>query len=161
MTIPLVDIGTGGISADECKYFEKSFEHIPNIKSLLDGPTASSSYSFSWAHRRLLIEQPYKSIASAKSSEVYLIYMSRESETGLAPNEYLNKLVGELSLSCRARMREEFEAYGDAFVFRMKVNGLSGGRAEYVDMPKTFIPGPNGVADIVLRWLVTNPWGAE
>ena len=159
-TIPLVDVGPGGMSADECKDIEKELEHIPDIKS----PASSSSSSFSWTHRRLLIGQSFTSAASESWSAVYLIYMSRESGAGLAPNGYLNELMRDLDQKGRMTAMEEFEAYGDAFVFRMKAktkkgSGEEGTRAEYVDMPGEFVS--DGMADVILRRLLMYPWDGE
>lgn len=92
---------------------------------------------------------------------------SRENVSGLAPNEHLNKLMRDLESKGRATAMEEFKAYGDAFVFRMKAKaekgseegGEGGTRAEYVDMPRDFVS--DGLADVVLRRLLMYPWSWE
>ena len=85
--------------------------------------------------------------------------MSRESGAGLAPNGVLNGLMRDLEQKGRVTAMEEFEAYGDAFVFRMKAKVKKtekGSRAEYVDMPGAFVS--DGMADVILRRLLMYPW---
>ena len=156
-TVPLVEIGDGGISADECKKIEKSLEHIPDIKSLLSKPTDPS---FSWPHRRLLIGKKFPIAASNAWKGVYMIYLCRESEAGLAPNERLNEVMRDLETKGRATAREQFEAYGDAFVFRMKSKEPeTETRAEYMDMTREFDSG--SMPNFVLRRLLMYPWEQE
>ena len=90
-----------------------------------------------------------------------MIYLSRESGAGLAPNEHLNELMRDLDRKGRMTAMEEFEAYGDAFVFRMKAKAKTeeGSRAEYVDMPGAFVS--DGMADVILRRLLMYPWDGE
>ena len=86
---------------------------------------------------------------------------------GLAPNEHLNELMRDLEGKGRMTAMEEFEAYGDAFVFRMEeAKGKEGSegegqgtRAEYMDMPGGF--GLSRMADVVLRQLLMYPWDGE
>ena len=95
-----------------------------------------------------------------------MVYLSRESGAGLAPNAHLDALMRDLDRKGRMTAMEEFKAYGDAFVFRLKARakegsgeGEEGTRAEYVDMHRGFVSG--GMADVVLRRLLMYPWDGE
>ena len=152
--IPLLDIGPAGTSEDDCIYFEKELEQIPNMKSLNE-PT-----SFSWAHRHL-IGRTNKDVGYESLKADYMMYMCVDESSGLPRNDRVERIVN--SKKGRITWSAPIKVYGDAFVFRKKTesNGLrESKRANYVDMDQNFLHG-GYFADCILQYLLMYPEKGE
>ena len=116
-SIPLIDIGSAGISEDDCIDFEKELERIPNMKSL-DQPK-----HFSWAHRHL-IGRTNKDVGDELLKADYMMYMCVDKSSGLPRNDRVEWIVN--SIKGRITWSAPIKVYGDAFVFRKKTepNGV-------------------------------------
>ena len=152
--IPLIDIGSAGISEDDCIDFEKELEHIPNMKSL------NQPISFSWAHRHL-IGRTNKDVGDESLKADYMMYMCVDKSSGLPRNDRVEWIVN--SKNGRITWSAPIKVYGDAFVFRKKTepNGLGESkRANYVDMDQDFGHG-GSFADCILQYLLMYPEKGE
>ena len=131
--LPLINIGPGGLDADECNVFEIRLLHIPDVKSL------DSLKSFNWAYRTL-VGFTKKDVRQATLNGDYMMYLCVDERSGLPHNDYLEKLV-ELGRGPNIPSTR-FKVYGDAFVFRMESESKGydeGRRARYVHMDDGFV----------------------
>ena len=132
-TIPLINIGPGGINQNECNNLETQLQHIPNVKSL-DRPK-----HFRWAYRNL-VAFTKNDVRHEPLNGDYMMYLCLDPDSKLPHNEYLEELV-ELGRG-RLDPTVPFKVYGDAYVFRMesRKEGSDGGRpAKYVHMDSGFV----------------------
>lgn len=162
-TIPLINVGAGGIHKDECKddkckALEKELEHTLDMNSL-----KKTKAVFNPAHRHLLIGQPYKSAGHNSWSADYIMYTCLKDEAGLPRNKHLKELTKDLASKGRATLMEEIKVYGDAFVFKRKSKSQGPDElqpAEYIDMDASFILSNEPSNSILLR-LVMYPWKGD
>lgn len=145
--VPLVEVGPGGISKDECKDFEKKLGHIPDMRSY------NGSKHFSWAHRSLVgtsaksVPKDWDEDLNTTWKRDYMMYLCVEAGAGLPRNEYLNKALLDDGASGARMIRKNPIVYGDAFVFKKEPN-LQGPevfeRAEYTQIDRDFVDSAKG-----------------
>lgn len=156
--VPLVDVGPGGISKDECKDFEKKLGHIPDLRSYND------SKSFNWAHRFLVgslannVPKFWDDTQDTTWKRDYMLYLCVDPRAGFPRNQYLQQILGDTS---KDRLtRAPLIAYGDAFVFRKEPKLHSVDvfeRAGYTHMDQVFVNSAEHElrAKAILRFLLT------
>ena len=156
--VPLVNIGSRGISMNDCDNFEKELGQILDLRS----PKGSK---FSWAHRKL-VGLANNDMGTEPWKKDYMMYMCLDERSGLPHNEYLEELVnlGEGPSTPFV----PFKVYGDAFVFRMgstksKQHGENQ-RAKHIHMDWDFVDSAlsrrrelGSWAWIILRKLLIRP----
>lgn len=156
--VPLINIGLGGISKEECRDFEQDLGHIPNLQ-LED---AKNPRTFSWAHRTLVRVKVANAMIDAWNAE-YMMCMCLEAEASLPANEHVRRIL-KPSDNSRVSQMGPSVVYGDLFVFRTELEpnkpeskGLEEPeRAKYFDMDRDFAEYANGglLADTILRKLL-------
>lgn len=152
---PLINIGPGGISENECVDLEKTLGHIPDMRKFDDPKT------FSWAKRSLVgltIPSPLDGVKFD-----YMMCMCQDQAAGLPHNEYLEGIFKETMKTGRGTLMAPRTVFGDAFVFRMqpKSNALDKSeRARYISMDTDFVESAkyeSYAKDVVLAMLLIYP----
>lgn len=134
--VPLVEVGPGGISTDECKEFEIKLGHIPDLKSY------KKLEHFSWDYRSLVgtLAKNVPGEWGGTWKRDYMLYLCVDARAGLPRNEYLKEVLDASSGGRGTRPAPI--VYGEAFVFK-KEPKLQGPdvfeRAGYTHMDQDFV----------------------
>ena len=152
--IPLIAVGSEGLSKGECKDFEKELKRIPNMQLFNDPQT------FTWADRSLSQVSNVSLSVGAKGD--YMMYVCRKEGVRLPPNEYLHKVFQESFEKGRGTSTDPFVVYGDAFIFKKEPESKGSDKPEgarYIDMDEGFVESAQGAwfAKSILEKLLINP----
>ena len=152
--VPLVEVGPGGISTDECKDFEIKLGHIPDLRSY------EKQKHFSWTYRSLVgtLAKKVPEGWGGTWKRDHMLYLCVDARAGLPQNEYLMKVV---DISNKGRVTSPAPiVYGDAFVFKKEPKLQGPGvseRAEYTHMDQDFVDSAKctgGFAQAILQGLL-------
>ena len=161
--VPLINVGPGGISKDQCKDFEEELGHIPNLQT----EDLNNPKTFSWAHRSLARVIVTDSWVDGWNGE-YMMYYCVEAEAKLPPNGHVDRIL-EPSAKSRGPRNGPSVVYGDVFVFKKGLESKEpeskkpeskgseeSERAKYLDIDLDFVGYANGfeLADVILRKLL-------
>ena len=134
--VPLVKVGPGGISKDECKEFEKELGHLPDLRAY------EKFRHFSWTYRSLvgILAKNLPGEWGGTWKRDYMLYLCVDERAGLPRNEYLEEVLDDSSGERGTRPAPI--VYGDAFVFKKepKLQGPDvSERAEYAHMDQDLV----------------------
>lgn len=122
--VPLVKIGSEGISEAECTEYEKQLGYIPDIRACYPS-------TFSWNRRKLLdvSDLPHEAIPKGAVCKMYVCVDER---SDLPHNIAQESNVGLCGV------------FGDAFMFKMESEPTGSGGAHYLHKDENFAQSGSG-----------------